>query len=73
MRHVIEIFAVVLFFLFFIWAVVFSFNAYTCNGYQEATGKNTKTTSLDCYIEDNGKWYVWGEYKYRLATKGQFN
>ena len=44
--------------------------AWQCNGYSKVTGKQTKVVTLDCYIKDGNNWYVWSEYKYRLATKG---
>jgi hypothetical protein len=75
MRDVIAIFVVMagvfgaLFGL--ILGMSFMLVTYTCNGYETATGKETKMVSLDCYIKDEGKWYVWEEYKYRFVTKGE--
>ena len=44
---------------------------YSCGQYAEITGKPTKFAALECYIKDGDKWYVWAEYKYRLAAKGE--
>jgi hypothetical protein len=45
--------------------------SYSCNGYETATGKETKVVTLNCYIKDNDKWYMWEEYQYRFVTKGE--
>ena len=44
---------------------------YECNGYSKATGKTTKVVSMDCYIEDQGNWYQWAEYKNRFVARGK--
>jgi hypothetical protein len=47
--------------------------AYSCAGYEKATGKPTKFVNLDCYIKDGDQWFVWAEYKNRLVTKGSMD
>jgi hypothetical protein len=47
--------------------------AYSCNGYERATGKETKMYAFECYVKDQEQWFVWEEYKYRLVTKGEFS
>ena len=46
--------------------------SYKCNAYQSVTGRATKYEAMECYVQDGGSWYAWTEYKYRLATKGEF-
>lgn len=45
--------------------------AWECAGYERATGKATRMTAGTCYVQDNGSWYHWDEYKHRLVTKGE--
>lgn len=38
-------------------------NYYQCSSYEEATGTKTKLVGFDCYLEVNGKFIIWDEYK----------
>jgi hypothetical protein len=66
-------FMVVLLVLVFVGVIGlgYVFTSASCNAYESATGKQTKMQFLDCYIQEDGKWYVWEEYKYRFVTKGE--
>jgi hypothetical protein len=37
-----------------------------CGSYEKVTAKPTKYEGLRCYVEHNGVWYSWEEYKPRL-------
>jgi hypothetical protein len=41
-----------------------------CNGYERATGKQTKYVVGICYIQDGGQWFAWEEYKNRFVAGG---
>lgn len=78
MRHLIEAVCVIVgvVVVFFICGVgpIFAgamvMGKWQCGKYQEATGKATKYTGAECYVQEDGKWYAWTEYKNRLVTAG---
>jgi hypothetical protein len=47
--------------------------SYQCAKYETVTGKPTQFTGLACYVQDNGGWYSWTEYKNRLVANGDFS
>lgn len=54
-------------------AMAYGATAWQCAGYEDITGKETQMKAGSCFIKDGGAWYAWTEYKYRLATKGEFS
>ena len=54
--------------------VVFSQNAYgryQCEQYARVTGRATHYVNFDgCYVQRDGKWMRWDEYKLAYATAG---
>lgn len=51
-------------------ALAVALGSYSCSQYESVTGKQTRFSGLECYINDGGKWYAWAEYKNRLVTRG---
>ena len=45
---------------------------YQCSKYESVTGRPTRYEGLSCYVQDEGTWYMWSEYKNRLVAKGEF-
>jgi flagellar basal body-associated protein FliL len=43
---------------------------YECSTYKNVTGKETKYAAMTCYINKDGEWMSWSEYKLRYATRG---
>lgn len=43
---------------------------YSCSKHTEITGQPTKTAAMSCYVQADGKWMHWDEYKLRFATHG---
>lgn len=48
----------------------YAFVAWQCSAYESTTGKATKVSAGTCYIQQDGQWMHWDEYKLRFATKG---
>jgi hypothetical protein len=45
---------------------------WSCVDYSTTTGRPTKFSSLNCYVQDSrGVWWGWEEWKFRNATKGE--
>lgn len=42
-----------------------------CETYQEVTGRPTKYVAAYCFVQDQGQWYQWDEYKNRLVAQGR--
>ena len=51
-------------------ASVYFVGGYQCSAYRKTTGHQTQFVALECYVKDQGQWYVWEEYKNRLVAKG---
>ena len=74
-KDILELVAIFLAMLVAVFLMAFAptylWGKYSCHTYESITGKPTKYQAGDCYIKDGDNWYVWSEYKYRLATKGE--
>lgn len=44
--------------------------AYQCSRYEAVTGKPTRYSGAQCFINDKGEWFAWDEYKNRLVASG---
>ena len=53
-----------------IFIPVYEIGKHQCAAYQSITSKPTKYAVMECYIQDDGKWYSEKEYKNRLVAKG---
>ena len=52
---------------------VITYIGWQCRGYQQATGKQTKMVADTCYVNHNGVWYAWEEYRYRVRIVNEGN
>lgn len=42
--------------------------SWQCGKFQESTGRTTKYEGLICYIQEDGQWYTWEQFKFRQAS-----
>ena len=69
--------------LILIWIAVFAlfsglmgaaanaYGRYQCEQYAQVTGRATHYVNFDgCYVQRDGKWMRWDEYKLAYATAG---
>lgn len=50
--------------------LVYALLTWECSTYEQATGKPTKVAAFTCYVQQDGVWMHWEEYKLRFATQG---
>lgn len=73
MKDMIEVFIIIATIIGLITVLVLGSYSWQCSVYENVTGRQTKFTGMNCYVKDNGQWYVWSEYKNRLVAKGSMN
>lgn len=74
MRDAIEFLTIMAFLLAIVFMPIgglgYAFLSWQCSAYEKTTGKPTKVTALTCYVQQDGVWMHWDEYKLRFATQG---